>query len=679
MAGGNIAVEDGSIGGIVEFGHQLSNQLQIYMEGLDDAEDLFRNITFEINATASALRQLQSLVDTDFSNQITNSTTPILFKPEGITEIADLARKVGKVYTTIVTVVFKAGPHGEQESKLPVDVRNALTLSMGVIALGLKECWLEPRIERCQEQLKWLRMNALLMIQLGNLAKVQLSNSPERMPGSFEEEMALRGLTIKLRQHGLKQLEKFKPKDGKKIEDVDSLFGTDEVPVVDLNIPVESVDGKATAVKVPDNSEATVSVDDLAEAKDHPSENPPTESMFDKISLRTKKKENLSTKEEASRPGMLKPMEFHDFHSPSAEKKDATSAKDPGVAEPAESAANEETPKPDGPEKKPETTTPSTPQTPSKFTIIPSWLSNIFSPQAHFPDDSESQTLEAYIVGATSSDLTKIPFGHKSLASGLKRMKKTSVSWEKFIGMNEAERQFINRAINEVKKIDPRERNCVSVGYEKLSGSEKIAHARPPNRMLLTRRPRRSPRRRRSLRSSRRERNGDATITIRESHQTRLPYQAIHVAYAKPSATAATASTSLPRQSRPVSTTSRSTPRTTATPSKLGAPESESPVFVVNPAKRPSPGVLNWMAGRPNSTSDTDSLYHDSDIEEGPEDLGIEIDYEKETENGKLSVGNLLGRFTYALDTMDENLKLVMDAEDDEDDSSDGSRSYCSD
>jgi hypothetical protein len=69
-------------------------------------------------------------------------------------------------------------------------------------------------------------------------------------------------------------------------------------------------------------------------------------------------------------------------------------------------------------------------------------------------------------------------------------------------------------------------------------------------------------------------------------------------------------------------------------------------------------------------------LASDSDIEDGPEDLGLEIDFDKEDENARLNLGELLGRLTNATDTVHN---VFPDDEDSSDDDSDTSSSLVSD
>jgi len=80
-----------------------------------------------------------------------------------------------------------------------------------------------------------------------------------------------------------------------------------------------------------------------------------------------------------------------------------------------------------------------------------------------------------------------------------------------------------------------------------------------------------------------------------------------------------------------------------------------------------------------SSKSDNSSyLATDSDIEDEPEDLGLEIDFDKEDEIAKLNLGELLAKFTNATDTVHDVFSDNEDSSDDED-SSDGTGSLLSD
>jgi hypothetical protein len=84
------------------------------------------------------------------------------------------------------------------------------------------------------------------------------------------------------------------------------------------------------------------------------------------------------------------------------------------------------------------------------------------------------------------------------------------------------------------------------------------------------------------------------------------------------------------------------------------------------------------MAGT-RSSVDSSFLASDSDIEDEPEDLGLEIDFEKEEENAKLNLGDLLAKLTNATDTVHDVFSDDDDSSDDDSSSSSSSRSLVSD
>lgn len=92
----------------------------------------------------------------------------------------------------------------------------------------------------------------------------------------------------------------------------------------------------------------------------------------------------------------------------------------------------------------------------------------------------------------------------------------------------------------------------------------------------------------------------------------------------------------------------------------------------------PPPGVLGWMAG--TRSDDSSFLAEDPDIKDEPEDLGLEIDFDKEDVNAKLRLGDLLAKLTNATDTVHGCLSDDEDSSDDDSSSGTGtSRSLVSD
>ncbi|KAH8667487.1 hypothetical protein BGZ60DRAFT_50917 [Tricladium varicosporioides] len=236
----------------------------------DDIEYELDCIGREIQATASALQQLYT-VSHSASSELPEAERLDVFADDGFREIIELSERCATVYDTIVVLISKAGTPSGQKAKVPVKGINGLKLTINIIQEGMKGRWLKPRLEKCLEQLKWLKMNILCLIQLGGLAKIQLMNAKERAPGSFEEELVMRGAALRLRQKAANELENLKPKDWKEDDDFTGIFG-EELPISDD----EDI--------VPQKVEEVIVVSESPEIPDKaPAEVVPLESMFDKI------------------------------------------------------------------------------------------------------------------------------------------------------------------------------------------------------------------------------------------------------------------------------------------------------------------------------------------------------------------------------------------------------------
>lgn len=161
-----------SIASTVAYGLQLATTLQIYAEGLSGAEEKLCELAVEINTTAAALKQLQDVVDADNARSTLFGQTKV-FKDEGLEEIETVAVQCGKIYTTIVILVTKAGTSASK-GKTAASFGDMPVLKASSLIRTLRMPWLEPRMKRIEEQMRWLKMKVLLNLQLAGLAKVQL-------------------------------------------------------------------------------------------------------------------------------------------------------------------------------------------------------------------------------------------------------------------------------------------------------------------------------------------------------------------------------------------------------------------------------------------------------------------------------------------------------------------------
>jgi hypothetical protein len=166
-----------SIVGIVGFGLQLATTLQTFMELTAEAQEALHDIVFDVNATASALKQLQDIISADKATAEQHDKPPV-FKDAGLREIQALAIKCEKIYKTIIVLIHKASDSDKAKRKddgggggeLAID---PTALKPMTLLRKLRWPWLAPRVGRCQEQLRWLKMSLLLNLQLANLAQAQ--------------------------------------------------------------------------------------------------------------------------------------------------------------------------------------------------------------------------------------------------------------------------------------------------------------------------------------------------------------------------------------------------------------------------------------------------------------------------------------------------------------------------
>ena len=174
-----IAMADvlGTVVGVVGFGLQLATTLQTYMELTFEAEDALRDIVFEVNATASALKQLQTIVDADKALPDAQSASRV-FKDGGLREVEALDIKCETVYKVVVRLIQKASSSDDDAGQATASSKHAAldpwSLKPMNVFRKLRWPWLVPRINRCQGQLRWLKISLLVTLQLANLAQQQL-------------------------------------------------------------------------------------------------------------------------------------------------------------------------------------------------------------------------------------------------------------------------------------------------------------------------------------------------------------------------------------------------------------------------------------------------------------------------------------------------------------------------
>ncbi|CAG8948686.1 hypothetical protein HYFRA_00001806 [Hymenoscyphus fraxineus] len=188
-----------SIVDIVNFGLRLATTLQTYVETALEAEERMRDITFDINSTASALKQLQDIIEHDKAGDNLGEIGTRVFKDEGRREIEAIAHKCGKIYRKVVLLVNKASASGFNRG---IPVTSSDLVHLKILSLTrMKWPWVEPQIKRCHEQLRWLKMSVLFNLQLASLARSQLSARDEI---SKEDELQIKKTIVSLKEKEIK-------------------------------------------------------------------------------------------------------------------------------------------------------------------------------------------------------------------------------------------------------------------------------------------------------------------------------------------------------------------------------------------------------------------------------------------------------------------------------------------
>lgn len=163
----------GSIVGIVAFGLQLGVTLQTHIEAAVEAVDRLQEIAFEINSTAGVLSQLQGIMKKDC-----DAAAPI-FNIDGVRDIKRLSDRCKRIYGVIIILLNEAAEGSENKKvKKQVSADGLDDLSLKLNKLGFRRKlawpWLEPRIKRCQQELRQVKLDLFLHIQVVNLAQFQI-------------------------------------------------------------------------------------------------------------------------------------------------------------------------------------------------------------------------------------------------------------------------------------------------------------------------------------------------------------------------------------------------------------------------------------------------------------------------------------------------------------------------
>lgn len=189
-----------SIQATVALGQKLASLLQTLIELNPSSQRDFKDFHYDIEATSGTLRQLQDLLDADEAVGFERNTKPAVTSSY-LDEIESLAVKCGLIYKSIILITQKAGVREKSKDSGNSQVSSLENLktelltgsipdpgsikSIKVVRIPSKydqQEWLEPRIERCQEQLQWIRTGLLIHLHILKLAQLQNGYFPRSDP-----------------------------------------------------------------------------------------------------------------------------------------------------------------------------------------------------------------------------------------------------------------------------------------------------------------------------------------------------------------------------------------------------------------------------------------------------------------------------------------------------------------
>lgn len=295
-----------SIQATVALGQKLASLLQTLIELNPTSQGGFKSVHFDIEATSGTLRQLQELMSLDEAVGF-EQKTQLSVTSSYLDEIENLAVKCGLIYKSIILITQKAGARekSKEDSTQISSLENLKTelltgsipdpgsiKSIRVVRIPSKfdqEEWLEPRIERCQEQLQWISTGLLIHLHIFKLAQLQngyssqhallnrhlthrICRSVERNTGDFENELIYRS-SIQLlhrRQVNLTKKQSRKQEKAQRKWDLERQVDSSETAsVISVESSVYSSTTASTAVddETPVNGQQPVakSIDDVVD------------------------------------------------------------------------------------------------------------------------------------------------------------------------------------------------------------------------------------------------------------------------------------------------------------------------------------------------------------------------------------------------------------------------------
>jgi len=151
----------------------LASDLDVRASTRHMGDAMIATLASRVGSTAFLLRSLQKLLVEDFSHNIDTGGNERAIKPAGIETVAAIAAQCEIICRTIIANFIKASVRdrkGKQEAK-GVEMARLATV---IIAKKKATSWLRTRLETSQTQLELVRAKLLVVLQVFNLAKLQV-------------------------------------------------------------------------------------------------------------------------------------------------------------------------------------------------------------------------------------------------------------------------------------------------------------------------------------------------------------------------------------------------------------------------------------------------------------------------------------------------------------------------
>ena len=158
----------GSAVAVVDFGIKLGLSLAIYVETAANADKRIRQISSEVSAVASALEQLQQIIDQDKADP-----SNAILSPQGVRDIENESRHCYDIFLQITKILKKAGKSTDGNSTNEQSEGD----SAEVLALSnldhIKWPLLDRKIRKFQSNLESRKTTLFLLLQVAHLAHVR--------------------------------------------------------------------------------------------------------------------------------------------------------------------------------------------------------------------------------------------------------------------------------------------------------------------------------------------------------------------------------------------------------------------------------------------------------------------------------------------------------------------------